>query len=733
MAKVDQKKKNFFTNSRLSSFVNTRIGFFALIVFLLWAKTILAYIFNFNLLGVSSIFQFLIMLINPLAITILLLGVGFLFKKASHFYVWEFAIYILLTLLLFSNVLYYREFSQFMTVNTVLGFKFVNQGLGASGFSLFVIGDFLYWLDVIVLLVLVFRKKIKLDQGKVSRRFFYGIISGGFLLGSFNLAMANISRPQLITRQFDNTYMVKYLGINGFTIQDAVSTYQVDENRKNANAPEFDGVKEYVNQHFAGANPEYYGKADGKNVIILHLESLQQVSIDRQINGQEVMPFINSIYHSEDTISFDNFFHQVGQGKTSDAENMLETSTFGLPTGSLFSKLGSDQLFQAMPAILNQRKGYSSAVFHGNSASFWNRSTVYKNMGYQNFFDASFYDVSGRKSLGYGLKDKLLFPDSIQYLETLQQPFYVKYLTVSNHFPYDIDAEDLDPNFVTSNSGSSIVDRYWQTNRYLDQSIQQFFDYLKKSGLYDNSIVVLYGDHYGISNSENKALANAIGEDSENWNAFDDAQMQRVPFMIHIPNSKLGQINHTYGGEIDVMPTLEHLLGVSTGRYIQFGQDLLSSQHQQLVIFRNKDFITPDYSFIEGELYDNKTQQKINLQDADSKLQEQVKQWQEQVDKALKNSDLLNNKNLLKFYTPKGFERINPANFNYGINSTIERLRKTQSDEGDRSTSLYSQNNNQSTRDLYQTDATEINDPESDSTRITVNNPDDSPDSDDDN
>ena len=722
-------KKFSSVNLKISDLINTRIGFFGLVVSLLWVKTIFAYIYDFNFLGVSSILEFLILLINPIAISVLLLGISFVFKKSRYFYTWIAIMLVILTALLFTNVLYYREFSQFITINTIMGYKFVNQGLASSA-TLLEFHDILYWLDIIILPILFITKRIKFDKQKISLRFFYGLVTGALLLGTFNVALANVSRPQLITRQFDNTYMVKYLGINGFTIQDAISTYRVDENRKTANAPELDQVKKYVNENFAGANPDYFGKADGKNVIILHLESLQQLSIDRQINGQKVMPFISSLYHSEDTISFDNFFHQVGQGKTSDAENMLETSTFGLPNGSLFSKLGSDQIFQAMPAILNQRKGYSSAVFHGNTASFWNRSSVYKNMGYQNFFDASFFDVSGRKSLGYGLKDKLLFPESVPYLETLQQPFYAKYLTVSNHFPYDMDQEDIDPDFVTSNSGSAIVDRYWQTNRYLDQAIEEFFNYLKKSSLYDNTVVVLYGDHYGISNSENKDLASVIGENPDTWSAFDDMQMQRVPFMIHIPNSNLGQINHTYGGEIDVMPTLEHLLGVSTGRYIQFGQDLLSSGHRELVIFRNKDFITPEYSFIDGILYDNETKEKINLEKADQKLQERVKNWQQQVENTLNNSDLLNNKNLLKFYEPKNFKTINPANYNYGVSTTLERLKKIQDDKGEDSTSLYSENDNKSTKNLYVTDAAQINDPESDSTRITVNNPDDSPDPD---
>ncbi|MCQ5068885.1 sulfatase-like hydrolase/transferase, partial [Faecalibacillus intestinalis] len=172
-------------------------------------------------------------------------------------------------------------------------------------------------------------------------------------------------------------------------------------------------------------------------------------------------------------------------------------------------------------------------------------------LGYQYFFDASYFDTSGDKATGYGLKDKLLFADSIKYLQHLQQPFYVKYLTVTNHFPFDLDDEDKDSNFTTTNTGSSTVDNYFVTAHYLDQSLQEFFSYLDKTGLAKKSIIMIYGDHYGISNSENKNLASVLGKNADDWTDFDNVQMQRVPLMFVIPGSGgHGGIYSTYGGEI---------------------------------------------------------------------------------------------------------------------------------------------------------------------------------------
>ena len=205
-----------------------------------------------------------------------------------------------------------------------------------------------------------------------------------------------------------------------------------------------------------------------------------------------------------------------------------------------------------------RQDGYTSAVFHGNVGSFWNRNDVYKNMGYNYFFDKNYYSSQSKDASGYGLKDKLLFAESVKYLEQMQQPFYAKFITVTNHIPFNLDKEDKDPNFKTTNTADQTINNYFETAHYLDEALREFFHYLKSSGLYKNSMVVIYGDHYGLSNSENETLAPIIGESSDTWNTYNNVQMQRVPFMIHANNLK-GKINHEIAGEIDVLPTLMHL------------------------------------------------------------------------------------------------------------------------------------------------------------------------------
>lgn len=180
--------------------------------------------------------------------------------------------------------------------------------------------------------------------------------------------------------------------------------------------------------------------------------------------------------------------------------------------------------------------------------------------------------------------------------------------------------------------------------------------HLKKSGLYDHTIVILYGDHYGISSDNDDTVSQVIGKEVS---PFVDTGLQRVPLFIHVPGIK-GGINHEYGGQIDVLPTLLHLLGIDSNNYIQFGTDLLSKQHDDLIPFRNGDFVSSTITSVGGNFYDSTTGMKL----AADRLAE-AKKDTDIVDQKLSLSDKVVNGDLLRFYTPKGFTPVDRTKYNY--------------------------------------------------------------------
>jgi len=686
------------------NWLNTRFGFFITLVVLLWAKSIFAYFVDFKGLGLESAFQYFILFINPLASGALLLGLALYIRSRRTSYITMMIIYGLLTLLLFSNASYYREFSDFITVNTILGSGKVASGLGESAANLFRPYDILYWLDIIVLIVLLATKKITMAQKAMKGRYALAVSTLSLMLFSANLSLAEMDRPELLSRTFSHDYIVKYLSVPVFTIYDGVKTYQAEQIRAKASPTDLTDVEAYVKEHFAPADQKMFGIEKGKNVIYIHLESFQQFLIDYKLKdaeGQEhvVTPFLNSIYHSKDTIAFDNYFHQVGAGKTSDAETLYEDSFFGLSQGPLFTQLGSSNTFQAAPAILGQTQGYTSAVFHGNNGSFWNRNETYKRLGFDYFFDASYFDVEKDNSFQYGLHDKPFLMQSVPYLEHLQQPFYAKFLTVSNHYPYQAFTNG-EAGFPLAQTKDDTINGYFATANYLDKAVKEFFDYLKASGLYDKSVIILYGDHYGISNSRNKNLAELLGKDPNTWTDYDNAMLQRVPYMIHIPGYDKGYIDHTFGGQVDALPTLEHLLGIDSSKYLQLGQDLFSTKHEQIVVFRNGNVVTPEYTILGDDVY--LTKDGTKLTELTDEQKEQVAAIKEKASKQLSISDKITNGDLLRFYTESNLKPVNPEDYKY--QNSEEKETAIEQQLGKKSTSLFSTNGNKSTVDLYKTE-----------------------------
>ncbi|OCA84212.1 glycerol phosphate lipoteichoic acid synthase [Bacillus sp. FJAT-27225] len=631
------------------SILNKFRGFFFLAVLLLWIKTYAVQLTQFNL-GIDNGLQEFLLFFNPLGSSLLFLGLAFFFKGKKK-YSSMLVIYFLLSFLLYANVLYYRFFNDFITLPTL--FQTQNFGdVSSSIGSLLKPYDILFFIDFVILIGLYAFKIVKIEVKNMSRAKTAALFAFALFISSINLALAEMDRPQLLKRGFDRNYIVKYLGMYNYTIYDAVQSSKASAQRVLADSDEITEVINFTKSNYAEPDPQYFGAAKGMNVIYLHLESIQTFLINYKLHGEEVTPFLNSLVNEKHTLYFDNFFHQTAQGKTADAEFIIENSLYGLPQGSAFTTKGKNT-YQSAPGILGQ-KGYTSAVFHGNGGTFWNRNEIYKAFGYDKFFDDRSYEIKPEDRADYGLEDKPFYRQSIPLLETLPQPFYAKFIPVSHHYPYTMDQEEA--TIAPHTTGDKSVDNYFQTARYADEALKEFFDYLKESGLYDNSIIIMYGDHYGISENHNRAMAQVLEKEIT---AFDNIALQRVPLFIRVPGIE-GGINHEYGGQIDLMPTLLHLLGIDAKDYVQFGTDLLSNDHDELIPFRNGDFVSPTITSIRGKFYDSTT----GLELEEDRLEE-ANAYRENAMQKLRLSDKVVNGDLLRFYTPEGFTPIDPSKYDY--------------------------------------------------------------------
>ncbi|QDP42119.1 LTA synthase family protein [Radiobacillus deserti] len=573
-------------------------------------KTLLVYSLVFDM-SIDNPMQAILFVLNPFISAFLFFGLSIWFKGIyQKLFVSIGAL--LGTIIIWANTMFYRDFTDFITIPVM--FQANNAGdVTNSIFSLLHPSDPLLLIDVILIMIISFKRDTITYVPKKKR----SILALSVVMLVANLLLAEVGRPNLYTNVFDREDFVKNIGLFNYHVYDIAQQAFSTSQRAFADESKISEISDYVNQNVKSKDQsELFGIAKDRNLIFISLESIQSFVINNTVNGEEITPFLNDLVG--ESYYFENFYHQVAQGKTSDSEFLVENSLYPLPSGAVFFVRGQNE-YNAMPEILNQQ-GYYSSVFHANNKSFWNRNIMYDALGYKKFFDETAYQITEENSVGWGLKDKSFFTQSIKYLQELPKPFYTKFITLTNHHPYELGEEDA--SIEPYDSESTTLNHYFQTVRYTDEAIEQFFEQLKQSGLYDNSVIVLMGDHYGISEYENKALGQYLGKEIT---AYDHLQLQRVPFFIHIPGEE-GKVMSELAGQIDVKPTLLHLLGIDTSNDIGFGTDLFADDRKEFITFRDGSFISDDYAYTKETCYDRDSKSPLEDNTACEPIKEKVMQ-----------------------------------------------------------------------------------------------------------
>lgn len=622
---VGMKKKNWPTHSIL-----------AIAIVATWIKTYVVYHTSFDM-EIENIMQQVILFINPLSFLLLIYGLSLFFKRPKTRNRYIVITSIILSIIVYANAVFYRFFTDFITIPVL--FQTSNFGdLGASAMESIFLTDIFYFMDVIVIIVALKWLKVgeKFTIVKPAIRKSYFVFSAAVLF--LNLGLSEIERPQLLTRSFDREVLVKNIGSYNYHLYDLYIQSKSHAQRALADGSELVEVNNFVRSSQADPTEKTFGLAEDRNLIIVSLESLQSFVINNDMNGHEITPFLNSLTADEDTFYFSNFYHQTGLGKTSDSEFLVENSLYPLGGGAVFFT-HSGNTFHSMAESLNE-EGYFTNVLHPNNKSFWNRDMMYKALDIQKYYDENSYIVNEENSVSWGLKDAPFFEQSVDLMAEMPQPFYSRLITLTNHYPFTLDVEDQ--NIPEYDSNSNTLNKYFQTVNYMDEALELFFEDLKEKGLYDNSIIVMYGDHYGISENHNNAMSQYLEKEIT---PFESAKLQNVPLFVHIPNSGVGEEVTEVAGQIDVRPTILHLLGIDTSKDMQLGADLFSEEHEDFVVFRDGGFVTDELVYTKNVCYDSATGVEIA-----------VESCQPYIDRAIQElgySDQIINGDLLRFYDLK--------------------------------------------------------------------------------
>ena len=595
--------------------------------FMTWLQTYIVYKFFFRL-SLVSLGEEILIVINSIGPILLIYGSIYFLKPSKRSFA-VMGVSAFFSVIMIANTLFYKFYDDIMTLPILLQMDNTG-GLGSSVMNLI---DFkVLFLVMNLPILMVANRRIK-DSTKVTPHFYkkYFISMIGAYLLTFGLSY--LSGLPMFNVPYNREVMIKTLGIYQYGLYDIYLSLTTPIDYALAENNEFIEVSNYVKSNQINPNSELFGVAKDQNIIVISLESLQEFAINLEVYGEEVTPFLNQFI--QECYYFDNFYQQTSQGKTSDAEFITENSLYAADRGSAFYAKSQNQ-YESLASIF-KGQGYYTAVFHANEKEFWNRETMYEALGFDHFFDESAFLVNEENSFGWGLTDEAFFEQTLDYLKGLPQPFYAKLLTLTNHYPFEIPEQYqyISP----GETNNEIVNHYITTVRYLDEALKSFITNLKESGLYDNTIIVMYGDHYGLSESYYEDLAILLQEEEITLNRHLD--LQRVPFIIHLPNQEEGEVVSTVSGQIDMKPTLLNLVGLPVNAYINFGQDLFAADRRELIVLRDGSFIGSEYRYADstclrsdsGELVDQsfcESLEKVAVQD-------------------LYYSDLILNKDLLRF------------------------------------------------------------------------------------
>lgn len=467
-------------------------------------------------------------------------------------------VYSLLSLLMFADSMYYNYYNQTVSIKQL--WQAANVAAVPESFIATLIpASFLLFLDI-PFVYYHFRKLLaentdkKQWNFKKEMKYFVAGFCGLFLL--------------LVINPFNNSTIDKVNSVEFFSnhvndIYNAIAENIAPE----VIPPEevLDTVLEVAAQT-EGERYEDIGK--NMNLILIQVEALQNFVINAEYNGQVITPNLNALV-SNDTLYFDRYYTNIGKGNTADAEFSTLNSLYPVIDRECYT-LYQDNTFNGLPWLLRD-KGYSADVIHGYKGEFWNREAAYPAQGFENFY--SMEDLDASDIIGLGISDKSMFAQAVDIMEKEKQPFFDFIITLSSHHPFNIDAAHTTLILKEEDVGTKLGS-YLQTIRYFDEALGEFITELKQAGLYENTVIALYGDHHGLNLNMDD---NAAQMEEFLGRVYDYDEMLRVPMLIHIPGSGVKETISTTGGQIDFLPTIANIMDIEINQPYVLGQDLCNA------------------------------------------------------------------------------------------------------------------------------------------------------------
>lgn len=571
---------------------------------------------------------------NPLFISPFVVDLGFLIlittlllltkrqKRVKYIIILS----ILFNIICIVNSIYYHYYSSFASLSLVANIAFAKDVSDAIFENVLKPIDLIYLWQIIALIIIykiTAKRKVHqppLPKKKIAKVGLLSTISL-FILGAIFMPMNAWNRLHSL---WNRESVVMNYGIYVYQMDDIIQSLTPEISSILGHDKALKKVKEYYEENkYTPSNNEYTNIFEGKNVIVLHAESMQQFPMNLTFNNKEVTPNLNKL--AKEGIFFSNFYSQVGVGTSSDAEFTFNTSMMPSTKGTVFVNY-FDREYISIPKLLKEKNYYTYSM-HANTGEFWNRNTMHKTLGYDKFYSKDSYTID--ETIGLGLSDKSFFKQSVaimkQIKETENKPFYGLLIMLSNHTPFsDLELMDEYPTTIDVTIDNQTITReylndttmgnYLRSVHYADSAIGEFINELDEEGLLDNTVLVIYGDHdarldyddYNLLYNYDPITDKIKTEEDSGYISYGKYNYEldrKVPLIIWTKNKEYKINIDKPMGMIDVLPTLGNMLGIHSD--YQLGKDLLNLTEDNTVTFIDGSFLTSEvyYNAPKGEIY----------------------------------------------------------------------------------------------------------------------------------
>ena len=619
---------------KICRYIKTNILMSSFIISCLINSTLVRFLTVANYFAIKPI-------LADLVVLLIITSFGYFIKpkhQFKYFITWS----IILTAICLINTVYYSNYLSFASVSLLKTATELGGYTDAVFENILELKDFVFLLQIFVVCFVHFQLKKKkyydkvtlIENGKV--RFLNMVVVALITLGFFISMLTGVDISRL-NKQWNRSSIVMEFGIYTYQANDILTSVKTTVNEMFGYDEAYKTFREYYeSNNIDKENNKYTNIFKGKNVLVIHGESIQGFTMNLKFNGKELTPNLNKM--SQEGIYFSNFYAQESVGNSSDSEFTSLTSLLPSNSGTVFMNYFNRDYETILKLLKNE--GYYTFSMHANNGSAWNRNVAYKYLGYDNFY---YYtkDFEIDEEIGLGLSDKSFFRQAVDKIKNINDEksnWYGTLVMLTNHTPFsDIEEHsDYSVNYKTGQVDPETgeeqevewlegtrIGNYLKSVHYADEAIGELLANLDSKGLLDNTVVVLYGDHdCKLKKSEFNKLyqseyyQSVLIDPNNTVGVIDEFTYEinrKVPFIIWSKDkvkSKYTKKIDEVMGMIDVMPTLANMLGVKP-KYA-LGNDMFNIS-DNVVVFPSGNWLT-------NKIYYNSSKQEFRQLDLETSI-----------------------------------------------------------------------------------------------------------------